>query len=220
MSTNKKTFQSVTTPIGSLRYPALIEPDTRFDAEGTYQTRIVIDAGDAADAFEEVLVNALTSAFQDHQQKSGGKKLKAMTSKPWERDEDGNLVVKAKLAAQVNTKSGKSWTQRPALFDSKGQRLQLEGLRIGSGTTARLALEIHDYNSPLNGVGITLRLRGVQVIELREPSTRTASDFGFGSEESGFVQETFDNFDEDKETVPAKPQQKPAGKPKVKAQDF
>lgn len=211
----KKANQNATTPAGSLQYPALIEPDTRFNPDGLFKTNIVIPAGEAADQFEELLENAKNLAIQFFQKESGGKKVKINASEPWERDESGNLVVKTKLPARVETKSGKSWTQRPALFDSKGQKIPTEGLRIGSGTRARVAVEIAPYNVPATGAGISLRLRGVQIIELREPSGGRAEDFGFGAEETGFVAETFDNFEEDRETVPAK-----ESKNKVKAQDF
>jgi hypothetical protein len=208
----RKANQNVTTPLGTLQYPALIDADTRFNPEGMFKTNIVIPAGDAADKFEEILENARLAAIEEEKAKSGGKKVKPSTSAPFERDEGNNLVVKAKLTARVETKAGKSWTQRPALFDSKGQKLATEGLRIGSGTRARVALEIAPYNVPATGAGISLRLRGVQIVELREPGANRAEDFGFGAEETGYVAETFDNFEDD-----AKPVNKADSK---RAQDF
>jgi hypothetical protein len=77
-----------------------------------------------------------------------------------------------------------------------------------------VALEIAPYNVPATGAGISLRLRGVQIIELREPSGGRAEDFGFGAEETGFVQESFDNFEDDPKPVRAGTDKK------VKAQDF
>lgn len=208
----RKANQNVTTPVGTLQYPSLIEADTRFNPEGMFKTNIVIPAGDAADKFEEVLENARLSAIEDEKAKSGGKKIKVNTSVPFERDDSNNLVVKAKLPARVETKTGKSWQQRPALFDSKGQKLVTDGMRVGSGTRARVSIEIAPYNVPATGAGISLRLRGVQIIELREPSGGRAEDFGFGAEETGYVAETFDNFEDD-----AKPVNKADAK---RAQDF
>ena len=197
----KKANQNVTSPVGTLQYPSLIEPDTRFNPEGLYKTNIVIPAGEAADDFEEILASAKKSALDNMMKESGGKKVKVAASEPFERDESGNLVIKTKLPARVETKSGKSWTQRPALFDSRGQKLPTDGIRIGSGTRARVALEIAPYNVPATGAGISLRLRGVQIIELREPAAGRAEDFGFGAEETGFVAETFDNFEDDLKPV-------------------
>jgi hypothetical protein len=208
----RKANQNVTTPVGTLQYPSLIEADTRFNPEGMFKTNIVIPAGDAADKFEEVLENARLSAIEEEKAKSGGKKIKVNTSVPFERDDSNNLVVKAKLPARVETKTGKSWQQRPALFDSKGQKLVTDGMRVGSGTRARVSIEIAPYNVPATGAGISLRLRGVQIIELREPSGGRAEDFGFGAEATGYVAESFDNFEDD-----AKPVSK--AEPK-RAQDF
>jgi hypothetical protein len=210
----KKANQNVTTPVGTLQYPALIEPDTRFNPDGLFKTNIVIPAGDSADEFEEALTAAKKSAIDLFAKESGGKKVKIAAAAPFERDENNNLVVKAKLPARVETKSGKSWTQRPALFDSRGQKIPTDNLRIGSGTRARVALEIAPYNVPATGAGISLRLRGVQIIELREPSGGRAEDFGFGAEEIGFVQESFDNFEDDPKPIRAGTDKK------VKAQDF
>lgn len=210
----KRAFQQVTTPAGILQYPALIEPDTRFDTSGVFKTNIVIPAGEGADDLEETLTNARTAWLASCAKESGGKKVKVNEALPCSRDDENNLVVKAKLPFQVNTKSGKSWQQKPALFDAKGQKVDTTNLRIGSGTRARLALEISTYNQPATGAGISLRLRGVQLIEVVEPKGSSAGDFGFGSEE-GFVSETFDNFEDDPKPVKAA-----AGGKKVKAQDF
>lgn len=206
---------NVTTPVGTLRYPALVKPDTRYETEGVYQTQLIITPGEVADSFEEKLEQIRNEAVAWYRKQDGGKKVKVNPSTKWSRDEAGNLVVKAKLVAHVETKTGKAWDQRPALFDSKGQKLlKTEGLLIGSGTVARLALELRYYNMPSNGAGISVHLRGVQIIELKEYAGKRAEDFGFGAQETGFVQETFENFEEDGETVPAKPASK------VKAQDF
>jgi hypothetical protein len=77
----------------------------------------------------------------------------------------------------------------------------------GSGEGAGVAQRL-----PATGAGISLRLRGVQIIELREPSGGRAEDFGFGAEATGYVAESFDNFEDD-----AKPVSK--AEPK-RAQDF
>jgi hypothetical protein len=203
----------ITTPIGTLMWPWLTAPDTRFNPEGTYSTKIVIAAGEAADALEAKMLQFKAEAVTFHTKEAGGKKVKVRVENPFERDEHNNLVLSPKLKANVTTKSGKSWTQRPALFDSKGQKVSGE-IRIGSGTRAKLALELGHFNQPgIGGVGISLRLRGVQLIEIRESAPTRAEDFGFGAEEIGFVAETFDNFEDDA------PKQSVGG-PSKKATDF
>jgi len=203
----------ITTPIGTLMWPWLTTPDTRFNPEGTYSTKIVIEAGEAADALESRLLQFKAEAVTFHTKEAGGKKVKIRSENPWERDENNNLVLSPKLKANVTTKSGKSWTQRVALFDSKGRKVDGE-IRIGSGTRAKLALEVGHYNQAgIGGVGLSLRLRGAQLIEIRESAPTRAEDFGFGAEETGFVAETFDSFEDDA------PKQA-AGGPSKKATDF
>ena len=213
----------LTTPTGTLIWPSLTEPDMKFDAAGTYSTRIMFEAGAEADALEATLARALAAAVEDETKRSGGKKVKTSPSLPYSRNEEGKLVVKAKLRANVETKSGKTWVQRPALFDSRGTKLEGD-IRVGNGSRARLAVEITSWNQPgIGGVGLSLRLRGVQIIELREGMPSSASDFGFGATDAGFTTETFSDFDEDKKPSVAKEEPKQESLPKKKspkAQDF
>lgn len=217
------TRTTLTTPAGLLRYPHLTEPNRKFDTAGVYETEIVIPAGDAADAFEERLHQAKQEALAFFKAKSGGKPVKMSDRFPAKRDDEGNLVVKTKIAATGESKDGRTWDNRVAIFDSKGQKMNTEGLRIGSGTRAKVAVEVSNWEkTSLGGVSISLRLRGVQIIELMEPKGGRAEDFGFGAEETGFVSETFDSFEEDREEKPQakKPVAAAGGKVSKKAIDF
>ena len=111
------TRTTLTTPAGLLRYPHLTEPNRRFDASGVYETEIVIPAGDAADSFEERLQQAKQEALVFFKSKSGGKPVKMSDRFPAKRDDDGNLVVKTKIAATGESKDGRTWENRVAIFE-------------------------------------------------------------------------------------------------------
>jgi len=197
MMTQQMPTIKITTPIGTAKYPYLMEPDTKFHAEGEYRVELVLDQGEAAEELFSRVTAFRDMAASEAKKLSGGKAVKIAPTFPLVRNEDGTISVKAKMKAKVTTKSGRSWEQRPVLFDAKGTPIKSE-VRIGSGSRLRLSLEIAAFNAPgIGGFGVSARLRGVQVIEVREPRATSATDFGFGAEETGFVTETFDNFEDD-----------------------
>lgn len=203
----------LTTPIGNAKWPWLTEPDTKHSPDGEYRVELVLESGEAVDAMTAQLAAFRDKAVAEFKKAAGGKTVKVSPHFPVVTNEDGTISVKAKLKAKVTTKTGRSWDQRPALFDARGNAITGE-VRIGSGSRLRLSVEASPYNAPaVGGVGISLRLRGVQIIEIREPRATSASDFGFGAEDTGFVAETFDNFEDDK------PSEKKVSKPAQKA-DF
>jgi hypothetical protein len=195
MNTTTIPATKITTPIGTAKYPWLNDPDTRFNPDGEYRVELVVSAEDGA-PLRESMISMRDKAMAEYKKAGGGKGVKACAAFPVVENEDGTFSIKAKLKAKVATKSGRSWEQRPILFDSRGTPIKGD-VRIGSGSRLRLSVEAAPFNAPAIGVGLTLRLRGVQVIEVREPRSNSATDFGFGAEETGFVSETFDNFEDD-----------------------
>jgi hypothetical protein len=186
----------ITTPVGTAKWPWLNEPDTKFNPDGEYRVELVLAEDDGV-SLEARLKEIRDKAFAEYKKAGGGRGVKLAPHFPISvNQEDGTFSVKAKLKAKIATRSGRTWEQRPVLFDSRGTPIKGE-IRIGSGSRIRLSLEVAPFNAPSIGVGVTLRLRGVQVIEVKEPKANSATDFGFGAEETGFVSESFDNFDED-----------------------
>ena len=77
-----------------------------------------------------------------------------------------------------------STTARPSpnVMDSKQKPIGDE-VRIGSGTTMRCGVEVRPWYVASQGVGVSLRLRVVQVIDLVEFGGGGASGFDFEDEE-------------------------------------
>ena len=93
----------------------------------------------------------------------------------------------AKPAPKVTTKTGKSWEQRPALFDSRLQPLPADSDPVGGGSTIRVNAEVYPWYTPSLGFGISLRPRGVQVLEMRTYGPKDATSFGFAAENDGYA---------------------------------
>lgn len=205
----------ITTPIGSARYPHLTTPDTKFNVDGEYRVELILPAGTESDEFEEICSAYRDKCVAEYRKLGGGKALKVSAHFPMTRNEDGTLSIKAKMKAKVTTKTGRSWEQRPMMFDTKGTPVTGD-LRIGSGSRMRLSLEMTPFNSPaIGGAGLSARLRGVQLIEIRESAGQTATDFGFGAAETGYVTETFSDFEDDAQSATETPKAAPKQRSKV-----
>jgi len=177
----------LTTPKATLKYPKLIEPETKFNPEGDYKVAAVIPAADAAP-----LADQLDALFEAHKaslkSQAPGQKFKAVDPSYGYEEVNGEpvFVISAKMRAKGVSRDGRAWTSAPALFDASGAPVKdRDALRgMWSGTTGRVSFEACPFYNPALGAGITLRLKAVQIIDLVE-SGGSADSFGF-QEEAGW----------------------------------
>lgn len=219
---NDRPSFNIITPKGTAIYPKLDKPDTKFDADGVYETRLKFDPaatdgmiGRASATWAEIVekAEAVRDEFLATTKKAlaagdGKQKLKAKSITVLEFgadpdvDDDGNetglVVIKAKMKASgVSKKDGKPWSRKPTLFDSKGKPMPEGSKPVWGGSVLKVAAEVTPYyNAKDNVVGITLRLNAVQVIDLVSGQGRDASAYGFG-EEDGYEAEEAPQFGAD-----------------------
>ena len=178
MAKNKR----YTTPAGTAVFPALVNADTKFDVDGVYKTGLKLAADARIDGMS--LIQFLEEQHEQNvtqrKKEANGKKIKE-ADLPFEIDEDtGQLSIKFKLKAAGMTRDKVAFTQRPAIFDAKGT--PYKGAEIWGGSTIKVAFEVIPSYTALIGAGISLRMKAVQIIELKQGSSG-AGDFGFGEEE-------------------------------------
>lgn len=181
---SKQNIVRITSPAGIAVYPKLEKPDTKFDANGVYSVDLDLDKA----AAEELIVKLTKVADADYANecKAKGKKSLKRADMPWKETEDGKIRFKFKLKAKGGS-GEKQWDQKPALFDAKGN--PVANINVGSGSTVKVAFDAAPYFTAMVGHGISLRLRAVQVIELREYIAGDNFDaFGFKATD-GFVKE-------------------------------
>lgn len=180
----------ITTPAGVALWPCLQEPDTRFQPEGTYSTKLILSAEEAApiiSRLEELAVE--NEAYWKTQPGVKLKAVKPVSSLPYKPEEDesgnetGNVVFIIKLKAKVTKKDGTVIEMRPKLFSGSGE-LFTEPRPLRSGTEMRVSFTACGYFVPSQGVGVTLKLRAVQILKPVFGGGSIASDFGFDSEAS------------------------------------
>jgi len=158
-------------------WPHLNEPDREYQTDGEYNVTCILPADDPILAKIEAIRDEFYPMICDQE----GKKI--TTKKPLpikqaalpfkveeddEGEETGNITLrpKAKALVRYTNRSGekKSFSFRPDIVDASGTRPVTDP--IGGGTQGKVRFEIVPYYTPLMGMGVTLRLKAVQILDL------------------------------------------------------
>lgn len=178
---------------GTLSYPWLNKPDTKFNDLGEYKTAITIPLAQGQ-ALADRLEAALTE-YQKEQSVNAGKKVKLHgDALPYDIDEDaGTITFRLKSKVYRSKKDGELWSWVTSFFDAKRTLIGTVAYgkntgnvpQIGGGTVANVSAEVNFWM--VSGkVGVSLRQRGVQIITLSSGGGGESADagaFGFGDEE-------------------------------------
>lgn len=181
-------------PKGTLIYPTLIKPDTKYDADGTYKTKLKVPAAEAQ-AFIELIEKAQQEELErqitaaEAEKKGSGKRVKEASLPFEEVEENGRDYVVFSFKSKATFKDKKTQetvARKVALFDAKGKGLTGD-LKIGTGTEARVSCFISPWFTKLLGAGVTLQIRGVKILKLVEFSGGggNAGSFGFDDDDEG-----------------------------------
>lgn len=204
----------LTTPVGVARFPRLNKPDTKFVKVGEYSTKLVLDPDTITDIIAtinelrdeklEAVKAQLTQAIKDAKTLKAKNKAELALSSltvnenaiPDVNDDDeetGLVVLNFKMKAKVETTT-KTWEQKPIIFDAKGKKLD-NPPAVWGGSKLKVNFEaVPYYMGEQNAVGVTLRMRGVQIIELVSGNGGNAESMGFGVEEGYSVDDSAVSF--------------------------
>lgn len=215
----KKNFTAITPVKGVFMFPNLTKPDfgTKEHPKegGEYNLRLVYSLNESQkilDMLEPVIEEARANAEAEFAKLPVGtrKKIGAISENPvfnelYDRDTEeptGEGYFRFSMKASGKNAKGEKWERKPTIFDAKGKPVTLK--QIWGGTKGKVSFEAVPYFVAGSGAwGVKLYLRAVQIIELNQGGSRSASDFGFGAED-GFdgsevseeaEQEGFDNED-------------------------
>lgn len=173
--------KALTTPRGKAVYPHITQPDTKFNADGVYSTKLHVSEDDF-NLFSKGVQETVEREY-DAECKAKGKQLRRAPSQPLRITEDGDFEIYAKQVAQRQTKKGLLEFTVP-VFDSAGNRIS-DVPNIGSGSELKLSVEVYTWYTDLQGFGYTLRLKAVQLLDLVEYSG--GGSFGFDAEDGSYV---------------------------------
>ena len=174
-----------TSPTGRAVYPKLEpgNPDTKFDDDGVYVTQLRI-SGPEAQGFKQAIDDLAQALGRHLVENEDSFSADDDIRRPYEEEDDGSILFKAKMKASGTTRDGETWEREPKLFDASGT--PCPDVEIGGGSEIRVAGSMNPYfvKGPI-GAGISLKLTAVQIISLEEYAV-TADTYGFDSVEDGF----------------------------------
>lgn len=182
-------YRQLVTPKGELLYPHFKKTEC-FNGQDTGKYSVTIK-------FSKEDTEKVTAALEAEWDKAynsmegiQGKTLKR-GSEPnlasMREDKNGDIIFKAKASAEIKTKTGDILKRTVAVFDAKGKPTEAE---VGHGSIGKLSVNLVPFYISSNNYGVTMRLNGVQVTELKEPgSYNDAASLGFGEEEGYTVAE-------------------------------
>ena len=172
----KTTYRKGTTNIGTLMFPHLTETE-KFEGKDT--GKFAVSFLPETDADRHALSIAIDEEWQKFAESEEGKKHKykydyanGVTSYK------GEDYFKFKMQHVIQTKNG-AWERRVPIFDASGKEISAELTSIGSGTRGKIAYELVPFYMNDKNYGVSLRLTGVQIIELKEAGSVSASSLGF-----------------------------------------
>ena len=175
---------------GTALWAKVFEPDTKFNPLGDFSINLQMPVADAA-VMSEKLESIVQAEFNEAIEKDPRLKNTLSTQEVcqpvYDRDtgdDTGNVEFKFKLKAKVQKRDGTYYEQQPAVLDSKKVPMSKDTL-IGNGSKVKVAFEPIPYvMSSTKKVGVSLRMKAVQVIDLVEYGNSATSVF---DEEDGYV---------------------------------
>jgi len=164
----------LTTPKGKAIFPHLTEADTMFHPEGLFHVKLECPKAES-EKIISVIRNGIAQEVKKQHDVNPDKAVKE-ANKPCEIIDD-KVVFNFKLKASGTRKvDGKTFTQKPVIVNAIKQPLE-EGTQIWADSILKINFEPYFWNMPI-GIGCTLRLKEVQVLELVTGKTKnTLSGF-------------------------------------------
>lgn len=178
-----------TSPFGVAVHPWLNKPDTKFNADGLFQTGLRLEGAEAL-AFKEQIDTAAQAAFDEiTEEMTAGERKKWSVYRPYTEEEDDNgnptgaIVFDFKQNATIKLKSGEVKKVEIGLQDSAGNDINKP---IFGGSTIRLMYSTRAIPmKSLKQAGVRLDFSMAQVLKL----VKGTGGRGFGKVEGGYVDE-------------------------------
>jgi len=183
----------LTSPAGNALYPSLTVPDMGPNdawqgSGGKYNVKLLMDPVDCKEFVAEI--DRLYDENYAEQCKKADKKTLKKANKPYSehKDKDGNpsgmIQFTFSMKAKGTTKTGEQFDRKPKFFGPDGGTIPFEKVPLlGNGSVLKVSHFIDGWNVSSSGAGVSLRIRGVQILKVIERDTGgNAEDHGFSSE--------------------------------------
>ena len=178
-----KDYVSIVSPTGTAIYPWLTKCDTKFNPLGEYKVSLSVPSEEATllmGKIDGVIEEAKTLITQGKKQKEADAPYFMETND--DGAETGNVVFKFKMKAKIVTKDGRNIEMSPKLFDASGS-LMSDCPDVWGGSLIKVSADLIPFYVAAVGSGVSLRMKAVQVIDLKTGGGADAGAYGFGKEE-------------------------------------
>jgi len=179
-------YEAVTTPAGVAVFPWITKADTEHVPTGMFKVDLSMPEEMAQDLIAKLervrdeFIATLTSAQQKaltprpvylveytrpEYPEDATKEDKAAIRAEWEGEPTGNVLFRWKLKAKVTPRDSDPFDQAPIVVDAgTGEKITQP---LYDGSIIKIKGQVVPYTAAASGmVGVTLRMRAVQVIEL------------------------------------------------------
>lgn len=172
-----KNYKRGTTGAGYAFFPHLKKTETINGKDtGKYTLMLILGETD-----RNVLANEINGVWNEFlaTPEMQGKKVRQDWNDGF-REYKGDTFAKFTTSAQIKTRTGEVIPVTIPVFDGAGNPLNLDR-EIGNSSVVKVAYELYPYYMSSNVHGVSLRLRAVQVLDLKLTAQGTASSFGFST---------------------------------------
>lgn len=186
---------------GIAAYPHLIKPDTKFNPDGDYRTKLRVPA-EKSDALIEAMNTAREEFLADMEPKDRKKIKRNHDLFEAETDDEGtetgfNVFSFKTRATFKSKKTGDIVQKNIRFFDSFNQPVKPKDMWSGSDIVIAGTIGV----SVVQGVCyVSLRPEGVQIVRLVTGGGASADSYGFETVEGGFAASKADDADSDDDT--------------------
>ena len=124
----------------TFKYPHLTKPDVKFNPDGEYKVTLVFKNGEGKD-FVNKIEDEYKKSVELAKSNNQGKTIKS-AAPPYKVNEAGEVEATFKLkAVGKSSKTGNTWSQKPAIFDASGKPAEIKEIIYG-GSEGKVSYNI------------------------------------------------------------------------------
>ena len=181
----KQQYKKGVTPVGEALFAhvlktEIIKKDGQEKDTGKFSIMLKLK-----DADKKALLNSINEEWENFKNTLTGKKFKYDISngiKEYKEEE----YFKFSMNETIRLKSGETLHRTVPVFDTSCKDISKTLTSLGNGSKVRIAYDLVPFYMSDKNYGISLRLTGIQIIDLVEFNGSTAESLGFGKTE-GYV---------------------------------
>ena len=182
-----------TTPVGVANYPYIFKADTQFEKAGVFSVKLVLNDEDA-----KPIIKLYEETLKARQQKENTDKRSAHNQ--YKVLKSGGIEFKFKLKNKVTMRDGTDFEQRPKILNADKTIAQEQP--VYSGSKMKIAFQAVSWHNNLQGVGVTLRMKAVQLIEVVAEKPKSNGEEKTSDYDYGFTAEKVSNVPKRKKEEP------------------